>query len=101
MKADKLENKKLKKDQSPSLSDYLNYFICDAKKIILFFLQSFSLSHPFLFNEENLQDSFWTYVVSKPKQGNLSGTKVAFLEEPQRGLAGSRMEAIFLENRLI
>lgn len=101
MKADKLQRQNSKKTKLISLTDYLTFFARDAQRIILYFLQCFNLSYPHLFNEDDLQDSFWTQFLSKSGHGVRSAAKVVFLEEPSRGNPGSKMETIFLESRQI
>ena len=98
MRAEKIERRNPKKIKHSSLMDYLSFFIRDAQRIILYFLQCFNLSYPNLFQDEDLQESFWTQL-SKSGQGIRSGTKVTFFDEPQRGEPGSKMELILFENR--
>lgn len=101
MRSEKLERKRIKKAQHPSLSDYMQVFVRDAQRIVLHFLQCFNLSFPYAMGGEELQESFWMQMSSGGGQGIRPAVNVPFLDEPRRGAAGSSMEAIFMENRLI
>jgi hypothetical protein len=99
--AEKKERKRREKGEHPSFEDYLNIFIRDAQRIVLYFLQCFNLSYPYAINNEEHQESFWMHMQPGSGQGIRSAAKVSFLDNPNRGLPGSRMESIFLENRLL
>lgn len=101
MRAQKVERKQRKRGEHPSFSDYLHVFARDAQRVVLHFLQCYNLSYPFSLTEEDLHDSFWMQVSPGAGQGIRSSAKVAFFDEPRSGAVGSRMEAIYNENRLI
>src|SRR5690606_29786497 len=101
LRSEKLERKRLKRANAPSISDYMQVFARDAQRIVLHFLQCFNLSYPHVLGSEELSESFWMQLSPGAGQGIRSATKVVFATEPNSGPAGSRMEAIFLENRLM
>lgn len=98
---EKLERRQFKKGKGPMLSDYLQSFSWDAQSVVLHFLQCYNLSFPFILEEGEMKDSFWTHLSSGSSQGIRSSSKISFLEVPRRGLPGSAMEAIYLENRYL
>lgn len=98
---EKIERKQIKKKEKPTLNDYLQVFSRDAQHIVLHFLQSFNLSFPYTLEEGELKESFWTQLSPGSGQGIRSASKIAFFNEPRRGLPGSAMEAIYLENRYL
>jgi hypothetical protein len=85
--------------KNPNLNDYFNYFLNDAKKILLHASQCYSFTLTHLFNESEIKDSFWIDL-SSASLGMRSGTKVTFLSVPNKGIPGSAMHAIYKENRL-
>lgn len=100
VKASKCE-RMLKTTGNPSISEYLQIFGRDAKRIVLHFLQCFNLSYPTLATPEDQLESFWMLSAPGSGQGIRSSVKVSFLSEPSRGAAGSHMETIVKENRWI
>lgn len=98
---DKLEKNKTRRSERPSLGEHFTYFARDVKNILLHRLQSCNIPAFNFLNGEDFGDSFWTQVSQMGPEGVRSDAKVRFLEEPQRGAPGSRMEMIFLESRLL
>ncbi len=77
----------------PSLKDYLEYFARDARRLMRHFAQTNNVGSAQLWTGEEKGESFWT--------DGQSGTNVKLLGQPLRGSAGSRMESIFIENRML
>lgn len=101
LRAEKLERKRLKRGLFPSIHDYMQVFARDVQRIVLHFLQRFNLSYPHVMGPEELLESFWMQLSPGGTQDMRAAAKVAFLQEPLSGPAGSRMEAIYRENRLL
>lgn len=99
-RAEKTERMRLSKAQKPTFYDALLPFIKDAQRTILYFLQCYNLSFPLVLNGEDLEEGFWTKLFAGSGQGIRSSSKVIFLDEPNRGRKGSKMEAVFLENNI-
>jgi hypothetical protein len=85
-----LEKKGNKKTDRPTLYDYYLPFVKDARLITLRALQNMHLPLLHMKKEEDGQGGFWV-------QG-LGGKMGKFLDQPQKGSAGSIMEAILNEN---
>lgn len=99
---EKLERRQpFKRKENPSLTDYLSVFARDAQRIILHFLQCFNLSYPYVLGGEELQESFWMQISPGGGLGIRSAAKISFFDEPKSGAVGSRMEAIYQENRFL
>lgn len=81
------------------LSDYITYFIRDAKKIVTHFLSSFNVPLLSINSNEDNQEGYWTHVLATMGKGRGGSGKLVFLEHPRRGAAGSRMEKIYEETR--
>lgn len=96
IKVEKQRYKNSRKFQTPTVGDYLNFFTGDVQRIVQHFLQT---SYPNPLNEENSKESFWASNLSN--LGNGTRSAITFLDKPKRGKAGSVMELIYLENRLI
>jgi hypothetical protein len=90
----------IKNPKKPTCLDYFTLFIRDARRIILHFLQCYNVPMGNVLNGTDMQDSFWTQINQGTGQGIRSGNKVTFLDVPMRGIQGSKMEQIYLENRL-
>jgi hypothetical protein len=101
LRSEKLERKRLKRANVPSIFDYMQVFARDVQRIVLHFLQCFNLSYPHVLGSEELTDSFWMQLSPGAGQGIRSVAKVVFSKEPNSGPVGSRMEAIYRENRLM
>lgn len=96
---EKKEKKRLRSADKLSYDDYFSYFSHDAQRIIMHFLQRFNVSMLHQKNEEVQQEGFWTQCQGL-NQGRRFHAKTIYLESPQRGVAGSRMEKIYRENYL-
>lgn len=95
-----LKEKQENKEAKATLQDYGVFFLRDARRIILNFLQCFNISIPNLTIHEDVQESLWTQFLQSGGQGVRSG-KVSLLEKPNAGQPGSRISQIFAENRLV
>lgn len=102
VKIEKEERKQLKKNEKSTLGDYFTYFASDVRKTVLHFTHCFNVSIPNSINENDLKESFWTEVNNRPGQsmGMRSSSKISFLESPNKGAPGSRMQMIYQENRM-
>lgn len=69
----------------PSLNDYVGFFVKDIKQLLGAFLPTYNIPVSYLIESEEPSASFWN----------------SSLDEPIRGQANSKMEAIFLENRYL
>jgi len=88
------------KKERPHFFDYFTCFVRDARRIIGHFLQCFNQSLPeALLGKDDVQEGFWTAPPKGAFLGKTSDGKLAFLDVPQRGNAGSVMAQIFDENR--
>lgn len=85
------EKKQLFKPLRPTCGDYFLHFAQDARRLIGYFMQSFQVSLPHIWKEEEDRGGFWT----SPKQV-MQGSST-LLDIPQKGASGSRMEQIFNE----
>lgn len=95
------QEKNNKKGSQTSFSDYFNYFIRDARRIILHFLQCFNIPLANILEGDDLQEAFWTSISQAGHgDGFRTGNKVAFLDAPNPGAINSRMSLIFDESRL-
>ena len=83
----KIDKTYVKKSEKPGIQDYFLYFARDAKRVIAQFLQSFNIPAANVIDRDEGEESFWTH-------------KTGFQTQPQKGLPGSRMEAIYKENRI-
>lgn len=81
---------------SQNLQGHFNIFMADIKRFIDNFWQFFHLPAINLLNKEEIGPGFWSQTANKS-----SPPTSWFHEEPQRGLPGSDMEAIFFQNRLL
>jgi hypothetical protein len=95
---EKEEKKRVKKSDKTTLWDYFSYFLCDTKRTLMHVLPSFNISLPLLMNENDPKESFWTEVHTHT--GKQEHERIKFLETPNSGTPGSRMHAIYQENRL-
>lgn len=82
------ERGKLRKSTRPSMRDYFSYFANDVKWFIHQFMHTFHISSPIIRHETDFKKGFWI------------DSNMELLKDPFRGSKGSRMESIYLENRL-
>lgn len=90
----KLEKPKKTSVPVPALSDYFDYFVRDARRIVAYFAQHFNISSSLQLSEDN-QASFWTQTGTGLKYA----AKIQLLDHPLQGEPGTLMEYIFKENR--
>lgn len=96
---EKEEKSRLKRSEKPTYYDYFSCFVRDARRIVLHFLQRFNAPLLHYRDEDDQQEGFWTQVQGLGQGGRYS-PKAIFLEHPQKGVPGSRMELIYKENYL-
>lgn len=101
MRVERSYRKHLKKNEMTSLFEYMQCFVRDAQRIVHQFMQNSNLSISHMSGNEDHQVSFWMPIYTGTSQGVQSPSKGTLLDEPRPGMEGSRMEAIFNENRLI
>lgn len=83
------ERGKMRKSTQLSMRDYFSFFANDAKRVIHQFMHTFHIASPLIRTEIELKEGFWM------------DSKMGMLQFPFKGNKGSRMESIYLENRLI
>lgn len=98
VKFEKEEKKRLKHADRPTFHEYFSCFVRDARRIVLHFLQRFNAPLLHYRDEDDQQEGFWTQAQGLTQSGRYT-PKAIFLEHPQKGSPGSRMEMIFKENQ--
>lgn len=78
--------------------EYFTYFANDARRIIAYAAQCFNETLPRMMGSDDSQEGFWTQ--KSLNEGSRGQGKLFFLDHPNRGLDGSRMELIYEENVL-
>lgn len=101
MQLEKQEKKRLKKPVDTTLWDYFIHFSCDIKRMLQLVLQSFNVSLQQQSLDGEDQESFWTTCTGRSFHGNKGQSRIQLLESPNPGHPGSRMHAIYKENRFI
>lgn len=96
IKSEKNEVKNRRSDK-PLFADYILFFLRDARRIVLHFLQCFNIPVSSSLEGEDMHESFWTQINPGSGQG-IRGVKVAFLETAAKGTPGSKMSQIYAEN---
>jgi hypothetical protein len=82
------------------LPDYFSFFLRDARRILLHFLQHYNLPLSNLLTGGDVQPSFWSDASETGGQGLRGKIKITFREYPFFGEKGSPMHRIFSENHL-
>lgn len=83
------------------LQEYFRYFVRDARRMILYFLQTHHLPLSAVLTGQDLQPAFWSEAIQGPGQGIRNRLDMHFFEQPQVGESGSTMEQIFIENSFL
>lgn len=94
---EKEDKRRIRQAERPTLYEYFSFFERDAKRIVLNFLQRFNVPLLHYREEEDHQEGFWTS--AQGPTGRFS-SKSIFLDQPNKGQPGSRMNLIFKETRL-
>ena len=82
---------------SPSLKDYFTFFVRDARRIILHFLQCYNVSMPQILSSDDFNEGIWTAIEQGEGQGFRSMASVHFLSESNSGKEGSFLRKVYNE----
>lgn len=81
--------------QTPQFADYVCYFVRDAKRLVLHFLQSQQISMANVLTGCDMQESFFTSIGGDSQRGIASGASVDVRACPAPGKAGTQQAAIY------
>lgn len=87
------ENEAFKRN--PSFKDYLYFFLRDAKRLVLHFIQSFNVATHESLEEDSGHPGFWTEFVPGAGSGLRSLGKVSLLKTPALEQGCPKMESIY------
>lgn len=85
-------------DGRVTISDYSTFFVKEAKRILMHFMQTYQIPSKELIAGDDRQKGFWTEFVSAKES---SGDSLRILTCPNSGALGSPMEKIYQENHLL
>ena len=88
-------------DRIISFSDYLCYFIRDAKRMIFSFLQGEEISISNVLDGEDLQKGFWTTLIQGAKGGIGGKASVSLLKRADYEASDGVMDRIYKSARLL
>lgn len=84
----------------PRFADYLCFFVRDAKRRVLHFIQSHHISMANVLTGKDMQESFWTSIGGDSSRGIGSGATVMCLDDASKGSDGSKQEQIYRLTKL-
>ena len=87
--------------QGSCFKDYYLYFMRDARRLILLFMQTYQLPISTLLMGQDMQAAFWTEVSSSNDQVSRGQVKIFFKEEIQTQWEDPILQQIYEENFLI
>ncbi len=79
---EKPEPEKGKESDNLEFSDYIRFFIRDAKRLLFSALQKKKLSIPSLLEGNDIKEAFWTRLSQQPTNGIGAGVDVITLDQP-------------------
>ena len=81
--------------ETVEFTDYLRYFLRDAKRMIFHYLQKQHITLANVLNGEDMQHSFWTCIGGDSGRSIGSGATVSLVETPSKGPENTLQEKIY------